>query len=171
MADRTQPLAVACENFEQDLVLLHYGDLTGAERDTVQGHVKTCAACAAYLGQLDKLLPLTIKADEPEPSFWDDYSRELRRKLDAASGKPPWWRSLAVLFQPRLLPAFAAAVVVAIALAFTFGRGVRPLPEIPQVDRAMIEALPVAENLEFFRNMDVLDNLDLLESMSAPGNA
>ena len=31
----------------------------------------------------------------------------------------------------------------------------------------MIEALPVAENLEFFKTMDVLDDLDFLESMGS----
>jgi len=29
----------------------------------------------------------------------------------------------------------------------------------------------VAENLEFFKTMEVLDNLDLLESMGSQGNA
>jgi hypothetical protein len=35
----------------------------------------------------------------------------------------------------------------------------------------MMEALPVAENLEFFKAMDVLDDLDLLESMGSQGAA
>jgi len=34
-----------------------------------------------------------------------------------------------------------------------------------------MEALPVAEHLEFFKSMDLLDNLDLLEIMGAPDNA
>jgi hypothetical protein len=29
----------------------------------------------------------------------------------------------------------------------------------------------VAENLEFFKTMDVLDNLDVLEFMASPGGA
>jgi hypothetical protein len=35
----------------------------------------------------------------------------------------------------------------------------------------MMEALPVAENLEFFRSMDVLDDLDLLEFIGNQGGA
>jgi hypothetical protein len=38
-------------------------------------------------------------------------------------------------------------------------------------DTAMMEVLPVAENLEFFTAMDVLDDLDVLESMGSQGNA
>lgn len=34
-----------------------------------------------------------------------------------------------------------------------------------------MEALPVAENLEFFKAMDVLDDLDLLESMGSQSGA
>jgi len=40
-----------------------------------------------------------------------------------------------------------------------------------QEDAAMLEILPVAENLEFFNAMDVLDDLDLLESMGNQSNA
>ena len=33
---------------------------------------------------------------------------------------------------------------------------------------ALIEVLPVAENLEFFKNMDVLDAMDFLENSDTP---
>jgi hypothetical protein len=33
-----------------------------------------------------------------------------------------------------------------------------------------MEELPMAENLEFFKAMDVLDDLDLLEYMGSQGN-
>jgi hypothetical protein len=33
-----------------------------------------------------------------------------------------------------------------------------------------MEVLPVAENLDFFANMEILDAMDLLESLSGPGN-
>ena len=171
MADRINARTSACKNFQADLVLLHYGDIGGAERAALHSHVSGCAGCAAYLKDLGKLLPLTVKADLPGQVFWDDYSRELRRKLDDVLEQKPWWRRAAILFQPRLLSAFAGAAVVAIALVFTLGRGVRPVSDLSQDDQAMIEAMPVAENLEFFKTMDVLDDLDLLESMSGQGNA
>jgi hypothetical protein len=34
----------------------------------------------------------------------------------------------------------------------------------------MMEVLPVAENLDFFANMEILDAMDMLESLGGPGN-
>jgi hypothetical protein len=171
MAIQSNSLSTPCRTFEQDLVLLHYGDLEGAERAALQSHLNGCAGCTGYLSELGKLLPLTIKADDPGQAFWDDYSRQLRHKLEAAAERKSWWPSLAVLFQPRLLSATACAAVVVIALAFTLGRGLWPTTDLPHDDAAMMEALPVAENLEFFRSMDVLDDLDLLELIGNQGGA
>ena len=58
-----------------------------------------------------------------------------------------------------------------LALTLTFGKGIWQSNDLPKDDAAMIEALPVAENLEFFKAMDVLDDLDLLESMGNQGDA
>ena len=45
MAERFKKLSAACAEQEENLVLLHYGDLAGAERDTLQSHLNSCAAC------------------------------------------------------------------------------------------------------------------------------
>ncbi len=171
MTETTKTLVSPCREREENLVLFHYGDLADAERDTLQIHLKSCAACAGYLKDLGTLLLLTIPADEPAQSFWTDYNRELRRKIDDLAGKKTWTQSLAAFFRPRWVPAFATAAVVALGLTFTIGRGFWETPDPAQDDAAIIELLPVAENLEFLNAMDVLDNLDLLESMGNHGNA
>jgi anti-sigma factor RsiW len=171
MAEPNITSSSPCEALEENLVLYHYGDLDGAERAALQAHLLACAGCAGYLRELGALLPLTVKTDRPAPSFWTDYNRELRSKLDDATEKKRWRRSLAVWLQPRLVPVYAAAAVVALALTFTLGKGIRSTNDLAQDDAAMMEVLPVAENLEFFKAMDVLDNLDLLESMGSQGNA
>ena len=171
MAVQNNPLSTPCKKFEEDLVLFHYGDLHGPERDALQSHVNGCAGCKGFLKELGKLLPLMVKADEPGQTFWLDYSRELRHKLDAAAENRPWWQSIAIIFQPRVLSAAAGAAVVVVALALTLGGGLWPTKDVPHDDAAMLEALPVAENLEFFKAMDVLDDLDLLESMGSQGAA
>jgi hypothetical protein len=171
MAVQNNPLSTPCKKFEEDLVLFHYGDLRGPEREALQSHVNGCAGCTGFLEQLGRLLPLTARADEPGQTFWNDYSREMRHKLDAAAEKRPWWQSVAIIFQPRVLSAAAGAAVVVVALALTLGRGLWPTKDVPHDDAAMMEALPVAENLEFFKAMDVLDDLDLLESMGSQGAA
>lgn len=156
-----------CKELEEDLVLLHYGDLAGAERHALQDHLVSCAGCNGYFKELATLLPLTVKADEPSQTFWHDYSRELRHKIDAVSEKQSWRRRLSGFFQPWSIPALAGAAVVMLALTLTFGKGIWQSNDLPKDDAAMIEALPVAENLEFFKTMDVLDDLDFLESMGS----
>ena len=171
MAEPSKMLSAPCAALEENLVLYHYGDLDDAERAGLQSHLQNCPGCAGYLQELGTLLPLTVKTDQPPPSFWSDFNRELRHKLDGAAEPESWRRTLADLFRPRLVPVFAATAVVALALTFTVGRSIWSTRDLAQDDAAMMEVLPVAENLEFFKAMDLLDNLDVLESMGNQGNA
>jgi putative zinc finger protein len=166
-----QTVVSPCAEQEENLVLFHYGDLPRAEHDALQAHLRSCAACAVYLKDLGTLLPLTIEADQPPQTFWSDYNRELRQKLDGIAEKKSPWQSLAAFFQPRWVPAFATAAIVALALTFTLGKGMWSKNDPAKEDVAIMELLPVAENLDFFKSMDVLDDLDLLESMGSQGNA
>jgi len=77
-----------------------------------------CAGCTGYLKELATLLPLTIEADEPSQTFWHDYSRELRHKIDAVSGKPSWTQRLRGFFQPLPISAFAGPAGVAEAVGW-----------------------------------------------------
>lgn len=169
MAQPIEPAATACADLEADLVLLHYGDLDGVESKRLQSHVANCSGCSGYLIELTALMPLTVKNDTPPQEFWMDYSRELRHKIDAAVESKSWWQNIAAICYPRYLPALAAAAVVALALTFTLGGGSwSGKKDMPYDDFS--ETLPVAENLEFFRAMDVLDELELLEVMGNPAN-
>jgi hypothetical protein len=69
------------------------------------------------------------------------------------------------------LPAFGAVVALVLALTFTVGKHIWDGDELPREEEALMEVLPVAENLDFFKTMDVLDNLDMLELMASPGAA
>ncbi len=163
MASQKELIATACRALEADLVLYHYRDLAGGEREKVEHHIASCAGCARYLNELAVLLPLSARNDEPGQEFWLDYNRELRQKLDTAAQPRSWWLSLARVIHPRYLAGVAAAFIL--VLAVTVGKGIwSPKPAIQ--DEELIEGLPVTENLEFFRTMDVLDNLELLEFMA-----
>jgi hypothetical protein len=155
----------ACSAHEENLVLFHYGDLAGDERSAIATHIAGCIGCAAYLSELSVLLPLTEKNDEPPQQFWMDYNRELRHKIDAASETPAWWRNLALVFRPRMIAAMGATAVVVLALTFTLGRNFWSAKDNPRDDDEAAEMLPVAENLDFYSAMDVLDDLDVLELM------
>ena len=163
--------SAACARLEQDLVLFHYGELSGAERRQVEAHLKDCAGCKQSLTELANLLPTTVLADEPPQEFWNDYSRELRHKLANLGEHGAWWRRLFPIFQPWAMPLLATSAVVALVLTFTLGKGFwqsRDMP--PPFDDVFLEVLPVTENLDFFNNLEVLDALELLEQMGEPDN-
>jgi hypothetical protein len=161
--------ATPCQALEENLVLFHYGDLSGAERDRLAAHVASCAGCAGYLNELATLLPLTVKSDTPPEDFWLNYKRELRHKIDEATGRKSRWQRFAAFLQPRYLPAFATAALVVLALTFTFGKNHWSAKNIV-ADDELAATLPVAENLEFFSAMDVLDDLDLLDLLGNQTN-
>jgi hypothetical protein len=168
MAQNNRSAAAACTQWEENLVLHYYGELRGSERIAVEDHVRGCEPCRFYLKELGSLLPLTVKPDEPPQAFWDDYSREMRRKLADASERKSWWQILASFFQPWAIPVSATAVVAILALTLTVGKGFWGSKEAPQDDEAFMEILPAAENLEFFKTMEVLDAMDFLEDIGSP---
>lgn len=165
----------ACANREQELVLYYYGELGDAERAAVEAHTRSCEGCRRYLGQIGSILPGTVERDEPAQTFWDDYSREMRRKL-AETERKPWWQPVTEFLHAWRIPAMAVAAAGIIVLTFTLGREVirstdtSPSKDISPEEASLMEALPVAENLDFFSNMEILDTMDLLESMSGQGN-
>lgn len=160
-----------CRNLEENLVLFHYGELPAPERFALEQHLSGCANCNGYLNDLSALLPLTIKADEPPETFWLEYNRELRHKIASTRDKRWWPAKFGALFQRRLLPAFGAVAAIAVALTLTLGKGLWQSRDLPREDEALMEVLPMAEDLDFFKTMDVLDNLDVLEFMATPGGA
>lgn len=160
----------ACKNFEQELVLYYYGELSGAERSAVEAHVQSCAPCRLYLKAMQSILPLTVQPDEPPQAFWDNYSRELRRKLADIRDSKTGWRQWASWFQPWAAPILATTAVVVLALSLTLSKGFWRAREAPPDDEGFMEVLSMAENLEFYTNMELLDTLDLLEFLGSQGN-
>ena len=163
-------MATACNELEQDLVLYHYGELSGETRDRIATHLRDCSGCASYLKELAIILPLTIIGDEPAEEFWQNYSREMRHKLADVQEKKSWWKTVQTFVRPWTTPAFAAAAVVALALTLTIGKKTTTTNDAPTEDQALIEVLPMAENLELLNNMDVLEDIDVLEVIGISGN-
>jgi anti-sigma factor RsiW len=167
-------MATACNEFEQDLVLYHYDELNGDARNRVTTHLRRCPGCASYLKELAALLPLTVIGDEPAEEFWQNYSREMRHKLVDLQKKKSWWQAVQTFVHPWTVPALAGTAVVALALTLTIGKKTTTTNEVindaPSADQALIEVLPMAENLELFNNMDVLEDIDVLEILGISGN-
>ena len=167
-------MPTACNELEQDLVLYHYGELSGETRDQITTHLRNCSGCASYVKELAALLPLTILGDEPAEDFWQNYSREMRHKLADLQEKRSWWQALQTFVRPWTVPALAGTAVVALALTLTVGKKTtttnEEIDDVPSADQALLEVMPMAENLELFNNMDVLEDIDVLEVLGSSGN-
>ena len=170
MVYRNELLQRACKKFEQDLVLYYYGESGEDERKKVKKHLEGCNSCQQFLTDLGRLLPLTIKPDEPPQLFWESYSKEMQRRLASAQQRGRWWSELASLFRPWPVPALATALVLILALTLTFGKRVWRAQDLPPEEEGVMEILPMAENFEFFKAMELLDSLDLLEAGVGLGN-
>jgi anti-sigma factor RsiW len=163
-------MTTVCNEFEQDLVLYHYGELSDHNRDQLATHLRACPGCASYLKELAALLPLTVNTDEPGEEFWQNYSREMRHKLADLQEKKSSWQELRAFLRPWTLPALAGTAVVALALTLNIANKTTTINDAPTADQALMEVLPLAENLELFNNMDVLENIEVLEVMEGSGN-
>lgn len=170
MIHRNSSAHQACRDFEADLVLYYYGDLTENDRSRVQDHLKFCSACGRFFEGLGKFLPLTVKPDDPPEEFWQDYTWEIKQKLAAVEAKIPWWQGVFLSYRSWSVPALATALVLILALTLTFRKRIWTPTDLPPDEEALLEVLPMAENLEFFKAMDLLDSLDLLEAGAGPGN-
>lgn len=166
MIHRHFSLHQACTDFEAELVLYYYGDLTENDRSRVADHLKSCSACGRFFEDLGRLLPLTVKPDEPPEEFWQDYTWEVKQKLASVKAKIPWWKGIFLSYRSWSIPALATALVLILALTLTFRKRFWTPTDLPPDEEALLEVLPMAENLEFFKAMELLDSMDLLE---APG--
>lgn len=169
MVDRDNRPREACKGFGPDLVFYYYGECPETERGRVETHLKGCASCRYFLEDLGRLLPLTLKPDEPPQVFWESYSREMQRRL-ASAQRNPWWRDPFSLFRPWPVPALATALLLILALTLTFTKRFWRPEEPPPVEETLLEIAPAAENLEFFKAMDFLESMDLLEALEGTGS-
>ncbi|NIO11453.1 MAG: hypothetical protein GTO40_26905 [Deltaproteobacteria bacterium] len=159
-----------CKEYENDLILFYYGELEGDESSRVEAHLRKCVACRQSIESMRSLLPRTVTEDHPPQSFWDDYSREMRIKLDQVDTRVTWWDWLLALVRPWPVPAVATAFVLILALTLTLNRTLwRPAPPLPS-NEEVIEILRIADDVEFFKNLDLLDSMDVLEGVGPFSN-
>jgi hypothetical protein len=156
----------ACGEFEADLVLYYYGEGSEVERRRVEGHLHGCQRCGRFLNDLRGLLPQMSKTTDLPQTFWDDYYREMVRKLDRQRERKSWWRNLMPGFGGWAVPAFGTAMVVVLAVGLIFGEGDWNLRWSPAQQEAIPqEILSDSGRLEFFKSLDMLESLTALENM------
>lgn len=165
MVYREDSLNLACKDLEQDLVLYYYGESGETEQKMIRAHLESCVSCQRFLDELERILPLTAKPDEPPQAFWENYSAEMRRKLAAIEERSSWWKGFSSLFHPWPVAALATSLILILAVALTFTKALWRSHQPPAEEKAFLEVVSVADNLDFFKAMDFLDSMDLLEAL------
>ncbi|HEV2102154.1 MAG TPA: zf-HC2 domain-containing protein [Candidatus Acidoferrum sp.] len=145
---------MSCERMESRILGYVDGRLKESERLEVEKHLAECAPCAlrvnefsAVSGLLDEL-PLI----EPSPEF---DMRVHARVAAEPTAKTSWWAWMN--FSPRI--AFAASMLLLMALWLGYRTGTPPAPSIPNDDQAMMQDLPVLEDHDVLQNFEPLKDL------------
>ena len=151
---------MSCERMESRILGYVDGRLKASERLEVEKHLADCGPCrvrvqefTAVSGLLDELPRI-----DPSPEF---DTRVHARVAAEPTPKASWWAWLHV--SPRI--AFAASMLLLMALWLGYRTEERVQPAIPNDDQAMLQDLPVLED------HDVLQNFEPLKSLPAPVQA
>lgn len=98
-----------CHDAERDLILSYYGDLDDSVRAVVEGHVRSCPACARKRADLETELKEMARVAGSCPEFdWDRSWRVIREGLDGRARA----RSRRAFAVRRLMPAAGLAALV-----------------------------------------------------------
>ena len=145
---------MSCNRMENRILAYVDGRLKESERLDVEKHLAGCAPCrvrvhefSAVSGLLDDL-PLI----EPSAEF---NTRVYARVAAEPKAKASWWAWLHV--SPRI--AFAASMLLVMALWLGYRNGTPIAPVIPDNDQAMMQDLPVLEDHDVLQNFEPLKDL------------
>jgi anti-sigma factor RsiW len=147
-----------CKDYEELLVLYHYGELGPSESEHVAAHLNTCPACVKYLAEISRLI---AAVPEYAPTQWET-ARAVKGVMDSISVvKVSRWFG-------KLLPAYiaAAAAVAAIVLSVTVPKLIDRAPQenhiLAQSDWEVLENYDVIKDYEVIEQIDNIDNLEQL---------
>lgn len=133
---------ITCGRFNERLMDLLEGDMDDATRAAMEAHARGCAACGPLLADLRRLSAEASRLPTLTPSrdLWSGIAPRLETPVVDLARRRPFWSS------PRvLIPAMAAAVVIAAVLGY---RAAQPGVPVPSVPAAVTPAPRVAQQPE-----------------------
>ncbi len=141
-----------CREFEENLPLFLYGELSGEQKEACEAHAAACETCRAALDETRRLHDVLAGRPSREPST--EFLMECRQSLDEALDREQHgWGGLfrAWVAALRLRPAsgFAGALALLI-FGFGLGWGLRPRVETvtPAPSTSSASLAPTGEELQ-----------------------
>lgn len=106
-----------CAAIQEELEALHYGDLDGAERQSVEAHLASCPACRAALEAVRETAASldTIPVPEPGEIAWARFDRQLDARI-APLRAQRMARSYGFFGRARLIPVAAAVLIAGLSV-------------------------------------------------------
>jgi len=164
-----------CHQIRELLPDLAAGMDASTPEPEVEKHIAACAACAAYLGDLQKTMLMLDEWQAPEPSPYFDTRLKARLREEMARPAPGWlsWLRRPAWAMSLAAVIFAGALVVGIGNKSYFSQteaiATKPpslgLPVEPGTAVGDLQALE--RNDELYADFDVLDELQVQDDVTA----
>ena len=127
-----------CKDIENSLSLYAEGLLSEEEKTTVEKHLKSCAACAKALAQLQRsdMLVQELKDVEPPPWFREKIMAKVREEAEKKSFVRNWFYPLRIKIPVQV----AATIIIAVLAVYIYRSGDEQMKAVlPVVQQPTIE--------------------------------
>ena len=142
-----------CKDYEDSLVLYHYGELPAEDTARVESHLASCAVCREELSRIAETVRLV---PSHAPMAWET-SKAVEGVMEAVRPAKKAWHLGHV---PAYLAAAAAVIAIFVA-TYEPGTYTAKAPVQTEVAQADWEVL---ENYDVVKDLDVIEELDTLDS-------
>jgi len=155
---------VNCKDYQHQITLLLYDELTETPRQELEVHLRECAACKQAF-DAERAMHSVLAEDTPSWDVPSDLLVESRKaladELDRIEGKRSWWRmpAFSVVFTPMRLLESAALIAMGLALGVYVSN---------QQVRTTTAPTTVAENQTIPQN-GTISNLQVVHADPATG--
>lgn len=166
---------VNCKDYQHQITLLLYNELTEEPRQELEVHLRECAACKTAF-DAERAMHSVLAEDTPGWDVPSDLLVESRKaladELDRMEGKRSWWRmpAFSVVFTPMRLLESAALVAMGLALGvYVSNQQVRVTPPAtPLAENQTIPQNGTITNLQVVHADPVTGQVELAGEVSQP---
>ena len=134
-----------CREYQHNITLLMYEELSETDSTQLQTHLRECTACQGIYESERDMHSVLVE----DTAGWDlpadllvESRRSLADELDHIERKRSWWRipAFSVVFTPMRM--LESAALIAMGLAFGVYVGNQRLEIVPQLGPALMSVIP-----------------------------